>query len=256
MKDSDFLVSLQGKVAIVTGAQGDIGKSISLLLAKSGADVVITDIHSGQAQLSAVAKEIRKMGVRSEVVTADISNSDDVDHLLGEVLNGFGAIDLLVNVTGIYISNSTLDFSEVEWKALIDVNIKGVFLTCQSVAKIMIQQKSGNIITIASDSAIDVAEGEGPYCESKSGVVVFTKHLAKELGRYGIRVNAIEPGWIRTDMTEFVWADPAKLKVAESEIYLGYMAEPEEIGSVTLFLASNASRYITGQLLVVNGGRI
>jgi 3-oxoacyl-[acyl-carrier protein] reductase len=256
MKDSDFLVSLQGKVAIVTGAKGDIGKSISLLLAKSGADVVITDIHSGQAQLSAVAKKIRKMGVRCEVVTADISNSDDVDHLLGEVLNGFGAIDLLINVTGIYISNSILDFSEVERNALIDVNIKGVFLTCQAVAKIMIQQKSGNIITIASDSAINVAEGEGPYCESKSGVVEFTKHLAKELGRYGIRVNAIEPGWIRTDMTEFVWADPAKLKVAESEIYLGYMAQPEEIGSVTLFLASNASRYITGQLLVVNGGRI
>lgn len=254
--DTNFSVSLEGKVAIVTGARGGLGKSIALLLAKSGADVVITDVPSKENQLYEVAELVRAQGVRCLALTADIKDKNDIDQLIGALLSEFGAVDLLVNVAGMYLHHSILDFREESWDLLADVNLKGVFLTCQAVAKIMVQQKSGHIINISSDSAVDVAQGDGPYAVSKTGVVTFTQHLAKELGQYGIRANAIAPGWIKTEMTESVWADPIKLKEAESEIPLGYMAEPEDIGHVALFLASNASRYITGQLIVANGGRV
>jgi len=256
MKNSDFSVSLEGKVAIVTGAKGGIGEAIALQLASSGADVIITDIPSGSRRLDSVAEKARRSGVRCVAITADITKKNDLDHLLGVVLNEFGSVDLLVNVAGVYISNPLLEFTEENWNLLFNVNLKGMFLMCQSVAKVMAQQESGNIINIASDSAVDVAEGDGPYGATKSGVVAVTKHLAKELGSSGIRVNAVAPGWVKTEMTEFVWKDAEVLKEAESQIPLGYMAEPNDIANVVLFLASGASRYITGQLVVANGGRV
>jgi 3-oxoacyl-[acyl-carrier protein] reductase len=123
------------------------------------------------------------------------------------------------------------------------VNLKGPFLTCQAFSKVMCEQRQGNIINIASDSAIDVAEGDGPYASSKAALVTLTRHIAREMGEHNIRANVIAPGWVKTDMTSFVWSD-------------GFLAEPEDIGNVVLFLASGASRYVNGQLIVANGGRV
>ncbi|NIB42252.1 SDR family oxidoreductase [Pseudomaricurvus alkylphenolicus] len=256
MDTLDFSVSLKGKVAIVTGAKGGIGRAVALLLASSGADVVITDIHAAASQIETVAEKIRDRGVRCVSITADITRKNDLDQLLGDVLNEFGSVDLLVNVAGVYLSNPLLDFDEERWNTLFDVNLKGVFLACQSVAKIMVQQESGCIINISSDSALDVAEGDGPYSASKSGVIAITRHLSKELGKFNVRANAIAPGWVKTEMTEFVWRDPQLLKEAEAQIPLGYIAEPRDIANVALFLASEASRYVTGQVIVANGGRV
>lgn len=256
MTVSDFSVSLEGKVAVVTGAKGGIGKAIAFSIAKAGADIAITDIFSGYEELEAIAAEIRDFGVRCLAVPADITQKNDIDQLVGQVLNEFGAIDLLINVAGVYQSAPLLEFQEVDWDRVMDVNLKGFYLSCQVIGRCMVEQKFGNIINIASDSAIDVAEGDGPYACSKAGVVVLTKHLARELGQYNIRVNGIAPGWVKTERTKFVWGDPVMLKNAESQVPLGFMAEPDDISNVALFLTSSASRYLSGHVVVANGGRV
>ena len=256
MKHTDFQVDLVGKVAVVTGATGGIGRAIALQLASSGADVAVTDVHQRVEPLCELAAEISQLGRKSIATTADVTDRTDIDQLIGEVLDGFGGVDLLVNVAGVYLVDPIKDFTESNWDKTIAVNLKGPFLTCQAFSRVMCEQGHGNIINIASDSAIDVAEGDGPYASSKSALVTLTRHIARELGGHSIRANVIAPGWIKTEMTRFVWSDPQIREEAEAGIPLGFMADPEDIGSVALFLASDASRYITGQIIVANGGRV
>jgi len=256
MAASGLTVSLAGKVAVVTGAKGGIGSAIALTLAKNGADIAITDIYAGYRELQLLAKEIESYGNRCLMVAADICKRNDVDQLVGRVLDEFGAIDLLVNVAGVYHSAPLLELPEADWDRLMDVNLKGCFLSSQVIGRCMAQQKSGNIINITSDSALDVAEGDGAYACSKAGVVVLTKHLARELSQYRIRVNGIAPGWVKTQLTESVWSDPSVLKDVETQVPVGFMAEPDDISNVALFLASDASRYINGHIVTANGGRI
>ena len=250
MTDSPNL-SLEGQVAIVTGGGTGIGRGIALEFAKAGADVVVASRKL--ANLEKVAEEVRALGRRSLAVQTDISRKTDVDNLVQKVMGEFGAIDILVNNAAVLGKFSLLEAPEDEWDRVIDTNLKGYYLCCQAVGKRMVERKGGNIINIASTAAF---EGGGSYNISKAGVVNFTRGLARELGRYNIRVNAIAPGWVITDMAKYIMReDPERLRrEAEATIPLGRMAEPSDIASVALFLASDASSLITGQTIVVDGG--
>ena len=252
----DFEVDLKDRVAVVTGAAGDIGRAIALLLARSGAAVAVTDTHQNTESLSQLASEMSGSGSRVLASAADITKRTEIDQLLGDVLNEFGSVDILVNVAGVYLTGPVTAFDESDWDKTMAVNLKGPFLTCQAFSKVMCEQGHGNIINIASDSAIDVAEGDGPYASSKSALVTLTRHIARELSGNAVRANVIAPGWVKTEMTRCIWSDDALREEAEAGIPLGFMADPDDIGNVVLFLASQASRYITGQLIVANGGRL
>lgn len=252
----DFQVNLDGHVAVVSGAAGGIGRAVALLLARSGAAVAATDTHRRASALGKLVSEINRFGGKAIASPADVTKRTDIDQILGDVLNEFGAVDILVNVAGVYSTGPIIDFDESAWDNIMEVNLKGAFLLCQAFAKVMCEQGCGNIINVASDSAIDVGEGDGPYASSKAALVLFTRHLARELGQHRVRANVIAPGWVKTEMTRFVWSDAAALESAEATIPLGFMAEPNDIAYVALFLASNASRYITGQMIVANGGRV
>lgn len=252
----NFKVDLDGSVAVVTGAAGGIGRAVALLLARCGAAVAVTDTYRRANTLGKLVSEINGFGGKALASSADITKRTDIDQLLGDVLNEFGAVDILVNVAGIYSTGPITAFDESVWDKTMEVNLKGAFLTCQAFAKVMCEQGYGNIINVSSDSAVGVAEGDGPYASSKAALVTFTRHLARELGRHTVRVNAIAPGWVKTEMTRFVWSDTAALEKVEASIPLGFMAEPDDIAYIALFLTSSASRYVTGQLIVANGGRV
>ena len=252
----DFKVDLDGRIAVVTGAAGAIGRAVALLLARSGATVVISDSYQNAAALSSLAGEIDGLAGRVLAATADVSSRGDIDELLGDILNEFGSVDILVNAAGVYIAGAIAAFAEQDWDNSMELNLKTAFLTCQVFSKVMCEQGQGCIINIASDSAIGVVAGEGPYACSQSALITFTRHLASELGPHNVRANAIAPGWVKTEDTQIIWSDIARRKEAEASIPLGFMAEPGDIASVVLFLATRASRYITGQVIVANGGKL
>ena len=242
-------LSLEGQVAIITGGGTGIGRGIALEFAKAGADVVVASRRL--SVLEKVGREVTALGKRSLAIQTDISRKTDVDNLIQRVMDEFGVIDILVNNAGVGGKFTLLETPEDEWDRVIDTNLKGYYLCSQAVSKGMVERKKGNIINIASRAAF---RGGSSYNISKAGVVNLTGGLARELGSYNIRVNAIAPGFVRTDMTERRWSDPERLKQEEARIPLGRVAEPSDIVSVALFLASDASRYITGDTILVDGG--
>ncbi|MFC1991881.1 SDR family NAD(P)-dependent oxidoreductase [Chloroflexota bacterium] len=246
--------SLEGKVAIVTGGKRGIGRAIALAFAEAGADVVVCSRAIGDGDLEVVAEEIQKLGRRSLALQADISKKADVDNLVQRTIGKFDKIDILVNNAAIYKQAPFLEASEAEWDETININLKGYYFCCQAAGKRMVEQKNGNIINLASTSAFKAAKDDGVYSITKAGVVMLTKILALELASYNIRVNAIAPGWVRTLMTEPWFKDPDFLRQAKSETLLGRIAEPDEMSGVALFLASDASSYMTGQTIIVDGG--
>ncbi len=247
--------SLEGKVAIVTGGKRGIGKAIALAFAEAGADVAVCSRVIEDGELQAAANEIQGLGRRSLAVQADITRKTDVDNLVQRVVDEFTAIDILVNNAGIYfVEPPLLDVPEGDWDQIINVNLKGHYLCSQAVGKRMVDRKAGNIINIASDWAIKPSSEAGVYCIAKAGVVMLTRVLAKELASYNIRVNAIAPGSVRTKILEYLLSDPEALKQEEAQIPLGRIAEPGDIIGTALFLASEASSYITGHTILVDGG--
>ncbi len=245
---------LQGKVAIVTGGRRGIGKSIALALAEAGADIAVCDRVIEDGELKAVAEEVQQLGRRSLAVQADITQKADVDSLAQRVMDEFGAIDILVNNAAMNVMAPLLELREDGWDRVIDTDLKGYYLCCQAVGKRMVDQKRGNIINIASTAAIKAAPQMGAYCIAKAGVVMLTRVLALELAKYNIRVNAIAPYMVKTKFSQPLWSDPETLKQLESEIPLGRLAEPGDIVGSALFLASDASSYITGHTIIVDGG--
>jgi len=242
-------LSLEGQVAIVTGGGTGIGWGIALEFAKAGADVVVASRRL--AVLEKISREVTALGKRSLAVQTDISRRTDVGNLVQRVMDEFGAIDILVNNAGVDSKFTLLETPEDEWDRVIDTNLKGYYLCCHAVGKRMVERRKGNIINIASEAAF---RGGSSYNISKAGVVNLTRGLARELASYNIRVNAIAPGWVRTEMSKAVQNDPVAYKEALAEIPLGRMAEPSDIASVALFLASDASRHITGDTILVDGG--
>lgn len=242
---------LQGKVAVVTGAGRGIGRAIALKLAAEGAKVVVNYCGS-QAKAEEVTELIKADGGEAIAIKADMSDAEAVKQLFDETIRQFGRIDILVNNAGITRDNLILKMTDDEYNEVIDTNLRGVYYCLKQVSKIMLKQKSGRIINISSISGVIGNAGQVNYCAAKAGVIGMTKALARELGSRGITVNAVAPGFIKTDMTD-VLSDTVKENLL-SQIPLKRLGEPEEIADAVVFLASDKAAYITGQTIQVNGG--
>jgi 3-oxoacyl-[acyl-carrier protein] reductase len=244
---------LKDKVALITGASRGIGRAIALKFAQNGANVVI-NYSSSQSQAENLKEEIEKIGTKTMIIKCDVSNPDEVNQMFSQVENEFGRLDILVNNAGITKDGLILRMNEEDFDKVIAINLKGAFLCARAAAKMMVKQRFGNIINISSVVGIAGNVGQANYAASKAGIIGLTKSLAKELASRNIRVNAIAPGFIKTDMTE-VLSDKVK-EAMLSSIPLGRFGEADEIANVALFLASSLSSYITGQVIVVDGGMI
>jgi len=243
-------LKLAGKVALVTGAAQGIGKAVALLLARNGADIAVSDINLEKA--AETAKEIEAMGRKAMAIKVDVANSGDVERMVQTILERFGQIDVLVNNAGIARDKLILRMTEEDWDAVLDINLKGTFNCTKAVVRHMSRQRSGKIVNIASVVGEMGNAGQANYSASKAGVIGFTKTIAREFAQRGINVNAIAPGYIQTPMTE---ALPEKAKEElKNMIPLERLGQPEDVAEAVLFLVSDASDYITGQVLNVNGG--
>jgi 3-oxoacyl-[acyl-carrier protein] reductase len=242
---------LRDQVAIVTGASRGIGRAIALALASEGANVVVNYASSSTAA-DAVVSEIATMGGSAIALQADVSQVDQVDEMISTVTDKWRRVDVLVNNAGITRDTLLLRMKPEDWQAVIDLNLTGVFLCTRAVSKMMLKQKSGRIINIASVAGQMGNPGQGNYSAAKAGVIGFTKTIAKEVASRGITVNAVAPGFISTDMTKDLKADEI-LKF----IPLGRYGEPEEVAGLVRFLAADpAAAYITGQTMNVDGGMV
>ncbi len=247
--------SLNGKVAIVTGGRRGIGRAIALAFAADGADVAVSDRVADDGRLQETAANIMELGRRSLALRVDVSRRRDVEEMVQLVMEGFGRIDVLVNCAGIWIPGQTLtECSEENWDNVIDTNLKGTYLCCQTAGKIMAGQNSGCIVNLSSQVGITPGTGVGAYSVSKAGIIMLTRQLALELASFHVRVNALAPGIVKTDFNSAFWQDPKVEKRTSGMVPLGRLAEPEDIAEAALFLASERSGYVTGEVLCVNGG--
>ncbi len=245
---------LQGKVALVTGGRRGIGRGICLALAAEGADVAVNDVE-GAEQAEAVAQEVRDSGGRAMVAMADVAEPDQVQAMVDRVVAELGGLDILVNNAGVESIVPFLEITPEEWERVTNINLRGEFLCAQAAVRQMIAGgKGGAIVNIGSVQAGMVLPGRAHYAPSKRGVEALTANLAVELAEHNIRVNCINPGLIDTDMTSWVMKDPEILPIVLEKIALQRAGEPDEIGQVAAFLASDKASYVTGQSLYVDGG--
>lgn len=241
---------LSDKVAIVTGASRGIGRSIALALAAQGAKVVVS-ARNAEA-LSELTAEIKGRGGDALAVVGDVAVEEDANNLVKQAVDTYGQVDVLVNNAGITRDGLLLRMKNEDWDAVLDTNLKGAFLCTRAAAKVMSKQRSGRIINISSVVGEMGNAGQANYCASKAGLLGLTKSVAREMARRNITVNAITPGFIVTDMTEDM-SDKARETMTE-QIPLGRLGAAEDIANAVIFLASDQSAYITGQVLGVNGG--
>lgn len=242
---------LAGQVAIVTGASRGIGRAIALALAKEGAKVTVNYASSATAAESLV-QEIEDFGGEAIALAGDVSQTDQVDAIVKATMDKWGRFDILVNNAGITKDTLLLRMKLEDWQAVIDLNLTGVFLCTRAAAKIMLKQKSGRIVNIASVAGQMGNPGQANYSAAKAGVIGFTKTIAKELGSRGITVNAVAPGFIATDMTANINAEPIL-----AHIPLGRYGTADEVAGMVRFLAADpAAAYITGQVFNVDGGMV
>ena len=247
-------MKLEGKAAIVTGAATGIGRAIALAFANEGADVVIADLQKEKAD--AVAREIRSRGGTSLMVKADVSNGQDVAAMVAATVEAFGRIDILVNNAGIILQAKVVDTTDEQWDKILTNNLKSCFLCCREVVKQMAKQGTGGrIINISSIHATLSEPSAGAYTAAKGGMEAFSRTLATEVAPYKIRVNCIEPGATYTELTIPMYTDSVVKSLME-RVPLKEIAQPEWIASGAVFLASDDSRYMTGQTLVLDGGYI
>jgi dehydrogenase/reductase SDR family protein 4 len=244
--------SLKGKVALVTGGSRGIGKAIAVGLAKAGADVALASRKL--PDLEEVAKEIRGVGRKSLAVATHVGRLEEINNLVSKVKDEFGRIDILVNNAATNPTmDQAIDIGERAWDSIMNLNLKGLFFLSQAVAVLMKEQGGGRIINVASIEGI--TPGILPvYAISKAGVIMATKVMAQQWAKYNIRVNAIAPGLTRTRFSEALLSNPDILSVAMMMTPMGRVAEPEEMVGAVIFLASDASGYVTGQVLAVDGG--
>lgn len=249
-------LSLEGKVAIVTGGRRGIGKAIALVFAEAGANVAVADAVVDDGQLEAVAKEIQGLG-RSLAIQVDTTRKADADNMVQKTVDEWGGVDILVNAAGISTRATPMEISEEQWDRVMDIDLKGCLFCAQAAGKRMIEQgKGGNIINISSIQGIKANVKRAGYGSAKVGLIMLTRQLAIELGLHNIRVNAIAPGIIRTDMTRDIWSDPEISKQWLAMIPMNRLGEPTDIANAALFLASDAASYISGITLCVDGGQI
>jgi 3-oxoacyl-[acyl-carrier protein] reductase len=240
-------------VALVTGASRGIGRAIALDLAKNGASVAVNYAGS-EAKANEVVDEIKANGGNAFAIKADVSNGDEVQQMIKEVISQFGKLDILVNNAGITRDNLLMRMKDTEWDDVINTNLKGVFLCTKGVTRQMMKQRSGRIINIASVVGVSGNAGQANYVAAKAGVIGLTKTTAKELASRNITVNAVAPGFITTDMTDELPED-VKTEMLK-QIPLAKLGEPSDVANIVTFLASEKSKYITGQTVHVNGGMV
>jgi len=245
--------TLKGQVALVTGGSRGIGEAIALGLAEAGADVAVASRKL--PELENVAQEVRKLGRRSLAVPANTGRSQDIAILVQKVMAEFGRIDILINNAGTNpVLGPVLDEDERAWDLTFNVNVKGYFLLAQAVCRIMKEQGGGKIVNLASHAGITPHPDIGVYSVTKAAIIMLTKVLAKEWGEYNIRVNSIAPGVIQTRFSTALWTIPKYRQRTDDNTALHRIGQPEEIVGAALFLASDASSYITGETIVVDGG--
>ena len=244
---------LEGKVAIVTGASRGIGRSVAIALAKAGAKVVIN--YAGNVVAAEEVKNIiEAAGGNAMLMQADVASDEAVAAMVKQTMDTFGSIDILVNNAGITRDGLLMRMKESDWDAVMNTNLKGVFMCTKAVSRVMMKQKTGKIINMTSVVGIMGNAGQSNYAAAKAGVIGFTKSMAKELASRGITVNAIAPGFINTDMTAIL-SDEVKDTLA-TKIPVGRLGSPEDVAAAVLFLASDSANYITGQTLNVDGGMV
>ncbi|MBU5256164.1 3-oxoacyl-[acyl-carrier-protein] reductase [Tissierella praeacuta] len=246
-------MSLKDKAALITGGSRGIGKEIALELARNGVHIGISYV-SNTEKANEVLEEIKSYGVNAVAVKANVSVEEDVLQMIKTIEEELGTIDILVNNAGITKDNLLIRMKEQDWDEVMDVNLKGVFLCTKAVSRIMMKKRYGKIINITSVVGITGNAGQGNYSASKAGVIGFTKSMARELASRGIRVNGIAPGFIETDMTD-VLKDEIKESMLKT-IPLNSFGNPKDIANLAVFLASESSDYITGQIINVDGGMI
>lgn len=242
---------LKGQVAIVTGGSRGIGRAICLELARLGVNVVVN--YAGNVEkANEVVSECEKFGVKAIAVGADVSKMTEVEALVATTVETFGKIDILVNNAGITCDKLLMRMTESDFDRVIDTNLKGAFLTMKLVSKIMMKQRSGNIVNISSVVGLMGNAGQMNYAASKAGVLGMTKSLAREIASRGVRVNAVAPGFIETDMTAELSAEIRENLT--KNIPLGTLGSPEDVAKVVAFLVGDGGAYLTGQVISVDGG--
>ena len=247
------LFDLRGRTALVTGAAGGIGRAIALGLAHFGADVAVADIDLGGVE--STARTARELGRRATAIRVDVTDWSSVEAMAGEAAAGLGRIDIAFNVPGINIRKPALDLAPDEFRRIVDVNLIGVFHCAKAVGALMVRQGAGRMINVASIHGHVGGEGQGGYAASKHGVIGLTQVLALEWAPYNVRVNALSPGHVHTNLVVPLVADRDTYQRLLSRYPVGRFAEPWEIVGPALFLASDASTFVTGTSLLVDGGR-
>lgn len=244
-------MNLNGKTALITGGSRGIGRAIALALANQGANVII-NYSSNEENAAKVVEEIEGFNVKALAVKANISSNEEIKEMFKTIDESFDRIDILVNNAGITKDNLFMRMKEEDWDKVMDVNLKGTFLCTKAVIRKMMKQKQGRIINLASVVGVVGNPGQANYCASKAGVIGFTKSIAKEIAGKNITVNAIAPGFIETDMTK-VLSESVKESMLEV-IPMKKYGKPEDIANLVVFLSSDSSSYITGQVIHVDGG--
>jgi 3-oxoacyl-[acyl-carrier protein] reductase len=244
---------LEEKAAVVTGGGRGVGRAISLAYAKEGADVIVNYATKDQPAQE-VVEMIQKMGRKAVAVKGNVAIKADAERIIQSAVEHFGKIDILVNNAGATKTAMLYKMTEEQWDEVVDIHLKGPFLCIQAASKYMMEQKRGRIINVTSTAGLAGTKGQINYSSAKGGVLALTKSAARELAGYGITVNVILLGIVSTEMSEKIRSDPKLKEIYMGRILLGRFAEPEEVAPAFVFLASDESNYITGQLLCVDGG--
>lgn len=244
---------LEGKTALITGASKGIGKKIAEKFAEQGANVAFTYLSSVEKG-EALEKELQSFGTKIKGYRSDASKFDEADKLINDIVAEFGTIDIVVNNAGITKDGLLMRMSEENWDDVIEVNLKSIFNTTKAASKIMMKNRKGVFINMSSVVGVQGNAGQANYAASKAGIIGFSKSVAKELGSRNIRTNVVAPGFIRTEMTDVL--DPKVVAGWEAGIPLKRAGEPEDVANVCVFLASDMSAYVNGQVLSVCGGML
>ena len=246
------LFDLSEKVAIVTGASRGLGQYFARALAKSGADLVITsrDLSS----LTEFKQEIESLGRKALPVQLDVLSQSDIENMVRMAINEYGKIDILVNNAGLNIRRPSTDVSQEDWDTVLNTNLKGSFFCAQAAAKEMIKRKHGRIINVGSCTCVFGMEGIAPYTASRGAILSMTRSLAAEWGKFGITVNVLAPGWFKTAQNAVLYENKEWVDYITERIPLNRPGQPHDLDGTVIFLASDASEYITGQIILVDGG--